>query len=221
MARYQQQKFVAEVRAHFPKFFEGTKVLEVGSWIVNDTVRSHFGACDYVGTDVAEGPGVDVAVVGQDLAFPTGAFDVVISCECFEHNPFWLATFLNMARMLRPGGLFVFTCAGIGRGEHGTNRRFPSGSLTAAAGHQDYYCNLSQRDFERRVPLANHFSDYAFIDNRYAKDLYFFGPNIAPRPTRQMREGSRHCGRRRVISPCRPAGPSRRRGVSASTQSGG
>src|SRR5262249_2718748 len=101
--------------------------------------------------------------------------DVVISCECFEHNPFWLETFLNMARMLRPGGLFVLTCAGVGRGEHGTARTGAAGSLTASAKQQEDYCNLSRRDFTKRVDLGNHFVEYAFFENRYAKDLYFVG----------------------------------------------
>ena len=175
MAHFQQLEFVAEVKVHFPDFFQRAKVLEVGSWIVNETVRTHFQSCEYVGTDVAAGAGVDLAIPGQDLALATASFDVVISCECFEHNPFWLETFLNMARMLRPGGLFVFTCAGIGRGEHGTSRRFPAGSLTALDKQSDYYRNLSKRDFESRITIANHFSHHAFIDNRYSKDLYFIG----------------------------------------------
>src|SRR5207237_8408702 len=162
MAHFQQRKFVAEVRSRFPEFFERAKVLEVGSWTYNDTIRTLFHSCDYVGADVAGGPDVDLVVPGQDLGFPTGHFDVVISCECFEHNPFWLETFLNMARMLRPGGLFVFTCAGIGRGVHGTARSTPTVSLTVAGEHADYYRNLSRRDFEHRIELRHHFARYAF-----------------------------------------------------------
>jgi SAM-dependent methyltransferase len=175
MAHYQQQQFVETVRTHFPEFFAHRKVLEVGSWSQFGSVRDLFTACDYVGTDVAAGQGVDLAVPGQELAFPTGTFDVVISCECFEHNPFWLETFVNMARMLKPGGLFVFTCAGVGRGEHGTSRTSPSASLTALQQHADYYRNLTQRDFDRRLDLGIHFSHYRFCDNRYSKDLYFVG----------------------------------------------
>jgi SAM-dependent methyltransferase len=175
MAHSEQQAFVRAVKVQFPAFFERCKVLEVGSWNVTGTIREHFQSCDYIGTDVAAGADVDLAVPGQNLDFPTGSFDIVISCECFEHNPYWLETFLNMARMLRPSGLFVFTCAGIGRGEHGTKRTDPRGALTALQGHPDYYRNLSRHDFVRRIDLPAHFSHHAFIDNRISKDLYFVG----------------------------------------------
>jgi SAM-dependent methyltransferase len=175
MAHFQQQRFVQEVKARFPEFFTRAKVLEVGSWDLNGNVRGFFEGCEYVGTDVAPGRGVDLAVAGQDLDFQDGAFDVVISCECFEHNRFWPATFLNMARMLRPGGLFVLTCAGIGRGEHGTSRTDASVSLSASQQHDDYYGNLSRNDFVRRIDLEALFSHYDFFDNRYSKDLYFVG----------------------------------------------
>jgi SAM-dependent methyltransferase len=182
MAHFQQLKFVETVKTYFPEFFGGAKVLEVGSWIVNETVRVHFQACDYVGVDVAEGPGVDLVGSGHDINLPTGAFDIVISCECFEHNPHWLETFLNMARMLRPGGLFVFTCASTGRGEHGTNRTTAGGSLTSLCLGSDYYRNLARRDFQRSVPLKDHFADHLLMINRYSKDLYFAGIKIGPAP---------------------------------------
>jgi SAM-dependent methyltransferase len=175
MAHFQQQKFVEAARSLFPEFFERTRVLEVGSWSYNGSIRELFESCDYVGADVAPGNGVDIAVAGQDLAFPTASFDLVITCECFEHNPFWLETFVNMTRMLKPGGLFVLTCAGTGRGEHGTSRTGVAGSLAAREQHADYYRNLTRSDFTRRVDLGAHFSHHRFFDNRYSKDLYFVG----------------------------------------------
>jgi SAM-dependent methyltransferase len=177
-------------------------VLEVGSWNVNGSVRELFQSCEYLGVDIAPGPGVDLVARGEALALPTASFDVVISCECFEHNPRWLETFLNMERMLKPGGLFVFTCSGIGHREHGTPRTSPSLSAATAAGADgDYYHNLSKRDFENRIALSSLFANYAFFDNHYAQDLYFVGvkssatlePGIATRiaalrsPVRRIR----------------------------------
>jgi SAM-dependent methyltransferase len=45
----------------------------------------------------------------QKLAFPDNSFDIVTSTEVFEHIPDDLAGFRELHRVLRPGGLFIFT----------------------------------------------------------------------------------------------------------------
>lgn len=175
MAHYQQQKFVEIVAEHFPEFFKEKKILEVGSWNANETVRKYFKDCDYVGADIAEGPGVDLVCPGEKLIFSDHEFDLVISGECFEHNPEWVATFQNMYRMLKPGGLCLITCATIGRGEHGTQRKSPSASLTVQAGHDDYYQNISKNDFSHQFKLSEMFEDYEMFYNIYFCDFYFIG----------------------------------------------
>lgn len=176
MAHYQQQRFVEVVAAGLPQFFRGTRVLEVGSWDANGSVRHRFTDCDYAGADIAAGPGVDVVCPGQDLSWPDGYFDVVMSLECFEHNPQWQDTLRNMLRMLRPGGLCLVTCACIGRGEHGTARRAANASLTAIAGHQDHYVNLRKADLEAAVDLQAEFGQaHRLFYNPYFYDLYLLG----------------------------------------------
>ena len=135
MSHPDQIHFLDLAKKGLPAFFTGQRVLEVGSLDINGAARSFFDDCEYVGLDVGEGPGVDVPVRGEDYGAPDASFDVVISCECMEHNPEWLATTRNMLRMLRPGGLFLLTCAGPGRKEHGTSRTTPGSSpLTVEAG---------------------------------------------------------------------------------------
>lgn len=176
MAHYQQQRFVQIVAERLPQFFRGTRVLEVGSWDANGSVRHRFTDCDYTGADVAAGPGVDVVCPGQDLAYPDGHFDVVMSLECFEHNPQWQATFRNMLRMLRPGGLCLVTCACIGRGEHGTARRAANASLTAIEGHHAHYVNLRKSDIAGAADLQAAFGEaQRLFYNPYFYDLYFLG----------------------------------------------
>ena len=114
MAHRQQQAFVATIKMAFPSYFAGSRVLEVGSLNINGSVRQHFSGGQYIGLDVGPGPGVDVVCQGQDYDAPDGSFDVVISCECLEHNPFWRETFENMLRLCRPGGLVIMTCASTG-----------------------------------------------------------------------------------------------------------
>ena len=173
MSHPEQLEFVASVRQRFPGFFTGRRVLEVGSLDINGSVRGMFTDCDYVGVDVAPGRGVDVVAQGQALDYDDASFDVAISCECFEHNPFWLETFVNMRRMA--SALVVFTCATEGRHEHGTSRTSPSDSpLTVGIGWE-YYRNLTAADFEDALPLADLFTAYEFLVNDSTHDLYFVG----------------------------------------------
>ena len=94
MSHAQQLKFV-EITS---KFFalnnsSNLKVLEIGSYIVNGTIRPYFEGSQYIGVDLIPGPGVDIVEHAEKINFPKEIFDVTISCECFEHNPYWLESF--------------------------------------------------------------------------------------------------------------------------------
>ncbi len=175
MAHYQQLKFVEILGSNFPKYFSNKKILEIGSWNVSGSVRQFFKDCDYTGVDVSAGPGVDIVCYGQDLSLPDKNFDVVISCECFEHNPAWIATFNNMYRMLNDDGIFILTCATYGRREHGTPRRAMQSSLTSSDAGGEYYLNLSDKDISSAVPISKLFSHHRFFYNPFSRDLYFLG----------------------------------------------
>ena len=114
MAHKEQSDYIDSLKAKFPLAFSGGRTLEVGSLNINGTVRNAFSSDEYVGVDVGAGAGVDIVISGHeyDNEMP---FDCCISCECFEHNPFWKETFLNMIRLCKSGGLVVFTCATTGR----------------------------------------------------------------------------------------------------------
>lgn len=175
MAHLAQRQFVSLVSEKLGRFFDGCSVLEIGSLDISGSVRDFFRNCKYVGVDVAEGRGVDVVCQGQDYDGPDNSFDQVISCEVMEHNPHWAATFENMIRLCRPGGLIVMTCATTGRGEHGTTRTAPDYSpLTVKLGW-DYYRNLSVEDFRQSTDIESKFSHYAFWVNWSSYDLYFCG----------------------------------------------
>jgi hypothetical protein len=170
MAHQQQFDFVKSVRDKFPESFNKAKVLEVGSLDINGSVRQFFTDCDYLGIDVGEGKGVDLVCQGQEMQAPKDSFDTVISCECFEHNPFWIATFENMHRMAKK--LVVMSCATTGRPEHGTARTSPA---DAPLVEWDYYKNLTEADFREKFDLDRMFSEYEFSVNGQTKDLYFYG----------------------------------------------
>ena len=175
MAHHQQFEFIDAVKAALPAFFRGQKVLEVGSLDINGSIRTAFDDCDYTGADLSPGPGVDIACPGQLLEFPSAHFDVCVSCECFEHNPYWVETWSNMLRMTRPGGLVLMSCATTGRREHGTTRSAPDSSPFTVEHGWNYYRNLTQADFESRFDLGQWFSDHDFVVSAESFDLYFVG----------------------------------------------
>jgi SAM-dependent methyltransferase len=175
MAHANQFDFVELVKKHFPEAFTGGRVLEIGSLDINGSVRSFFTGGSYIGVDVAAGPGVDEVCQGQLVGHPTGTFDVVISCECMEHNPFWVETVSNMFRMAKPGGLVIVSCATTGRAEHGTTRTSGTDSPLSIGIGWEYYHNVSLGEFKRSFNLAYWCEDYVLLSNWHNCDLYFVG----------------------------------------------
>ena len=171
MAHIEQREFFTAMAKRFPEYFRWCNVLEVGSLNINGTVRDFFTNCQYVGVDVGSGPGVDVVAHGENLTYKDDSFDVAVSAECFEHNPQWQATFMNMVRMTH--GLVMFTCATTGRPEHGTTRTDAGSSPLTA--DWDYYRNLEANDFTVGCDLNELFDQYEFSTNNYSHDLYFWG----------------------------------------------
>ncbi len=175
MAHIQQMFFIENIAKHFIEYFINKKVLEVGSFDINGSVRSLFKDCDYIGIDILAGNGVDCVCRGEDFEGHANSFDVVISSEMFEHNIEWVKCFLNMLRLLKKDGLMVFTCASAGRMQHGTQKYFPELSPGTVANGSDYYKNLTKNDIETIVDLKVFFEVYAFYEDRTSADLYFFG----------------------------------------------
>lgn len=174
MAHKEQSDYIALLQSKFPLAFKGERTLEIGSLNINGTVRNAFTSNEYVGVDVGSGPGVDVVISGHEYDSEK-PFDCCISCECFEHNPFWKETFLNMIRLCKSGGLVVFTCATTGRPEHGTERSTPQDSPLTIAKGWSYYLNLTEEDFQAIFNFDALFTDWQFSVNDQACDLYFYG----------------------------------------------
>jgi len=175
MAHQEQKDFVEKLRNSFSEFFTNKKVLEIGSLNINGSIREFFDNCKYTGIDVGFGDGVDIVCEGQNYKASDDTYDVVLSAECFEHNPYWLETFKNMIRLCKNNGLVFFTCATDGRPEHGTSKTTPLDSpLTVNLGW-DYYRNLNEKNFTDEINFDDYFSEYQFEINEEHKDLYFWG----------------------------------------------
>ena len=175
MAHQQQFDFIQSLKTKYPSNFNKVKVLEVGSLNINGSIRQFFTECNYLGIDV--GPGVDVDLVceGQKLDHLPETYDTVVSCECFEHNPYWVETFHNMYRMTKSNGLVIMSCATTGRAEHGTTRTSPQDSPLTTGKGWEYYKNLTAEDFIQNIDLDNMFLAYEFEVGAPHQDLYFYG----------------------------------------------
>lgn len=178
MSHPEQVEFVRLCREHLLNTGDAS-FIEIGSHNVNEFgvgLRTLFPAADrYVGVDLIDGPGVDLVAAGQEVDFPDASFDVALSCECFEHNPEWRATFRNMYRMTKPGGVVIVTVATGARLEHGTTRTDPKSSPGTSAIGWDYYQNLDEADFRSNFALDEMFSEYRFYRSWSSQDLYFWG----------------------------------------------
>lgn len=178
MAHKEQQIFCKNIKDKYPDFFSNKKVLDIGSLDINGSNKSYFSNCDYLGIDVGEGRNVDLVCRGHELEVPDETYDVIISTECFEHDMYYIKTIRNAGRMLKSGGLFVFTCATTGRPEHGTRRTSPSDAPLLSGEWSDYYKNLTEKDIREAIDIDLNFSEYKFDVNEKSHDLYFYGIKV-------------------------------------------
>lgn len=171
MAHPEQSRYVDSIADRYPDSFVGTRVLEVGSRNVNGSVRDYFLDCDYVGIDCVPGKDVDVVCFAHQYR-TSRMFDVVISCEAFEHDPYLAETIDNVVGiLLKKGGLFVGTWASPLRQEHGTIRTTGKDDLYGP--NPNYYKGVSALDFKL---LAGHLLDPLEVDEyRHNLDVYAFG----------------------------------------------
>lgn len=177
MAHKEQIDYCLKIKKKFPDFFTNKKVLDVGSLDINGSNRYLFDNCEYLGLDIAKGKNVDIVSKGHEYDAPDESYDFIISTECFEHDKYYEDTINNCIRLLKPGGMFLFTCATTGRPEHGTRRTSPRDApfLMQHEDWADYYKNLTIQDIKAVVDLEKHFCEYDFETNNSSKDLYFFG----------------------------------------------
>lgn len=171
MAHEQQKEFCLSVKNKFPSFFKLSRVLDCGSLDINGNNRYLFSECSYLGIDLGVGSNVDIVTPIHLFKPIFNNYDTIISTECFEHDIYYKASITNIIRLLRPGGLFLFTCATEGRPEHGTVNQHSNDSPFT----NSYYKNLTEKDIREFLNLEEIFQDYEFSINNITHDLYFWG----------------------------------------------
>ena len=175
MAHIDQINFVKEFKDYYinNNFNKDINILEVGSLDVNGSIKDLFNFCnDYTGVDLEKGPNVDLVMDGSEIYKLNKKFDMVISCECFEHAKNWKIIFKQMCEVAKENAFVLISVASTGRIEHGTQR---SGNWQSPGNKDDYYLNLTKKDFVNNFDLNNIFSNYFFYYNINSFDLYFVG----------------------------------------------
>jgi len=175
MSHIDQINFIKEFKEFYINngFNKDINVLEIGSLDVNGNIRNLFNFTnDYTGVDLEKGPNVDFVLDGIEIDRLNKNFDIIISCECFEHAKNWKIIFEKMCQISKPNSFIVISVASTGRVEHGTER---SGNWQSPGNKDDYYLNLTKKDFNANFDLPNIFSNYFFFYNINSFDLYFVG----------------------------------------------
>jgi hypothetical protein len=153
-------------------------VVDIGSMNVNGTYRELFDSnkWDYVGIDMAPGPGVDL-VIRDPYKFPLsdGSVDCVISGQMLEHNEFFWLTFGEKIRILRPTGLVFMIAPSIG-----PIHRFP---VDCYRFYPDSYAALAKYTNSMLVDcwldLASNFGDLVGVFSKtYRRELPQFDTHV-------------------------------------------
>lgn len=176
MAHPEQVTFCKSVQALHPSFFSNRLVLDIGSLDINGNNHYLFDNCMYIGVDLKPGKNVDIVSKGHELKFPDESFDLIISTECFEHDYYYKKTLPNILRMIKPGGMFMFSCATTGRPEHGTRMTTPEDApfMSDFGEWGDYYKNLDENDIREVIDIEKIFEIFNFSINKNSHDIYFW-----------------------------------------------
>jgi SAM-dependent methyltransferase len=97
--------FVLKYLQDLPRYADKI-VVEYGSAALDpmSSFRSIFMGYRYIGVDIQECSNVDLIIKDDKIPLPDGSVDVVVSSSCFEHSEFFWESFLEMVRIVKPGG---------------------------------------------------------------------------------------------------------------------
>jgi hypothetical protein len=98
-------------------------IVELGACSVNGSLRDHQPpGSRYIGLDIEAGPSVDVVIENSlILPFADSEADCVVSSSTFEHDKFFWQTFLELCRIIKPGGFLYLNSP-----SNGEFHRYPS-----------------------------------------------------------------------------------------------
>ena len=158
------------------------RVLDIGSGTSPNQTTTHRTLLadydvDYVGTDIRTGENIDVVMEKPyKLPLRSRSVDVVLSGQVFEHVPFFWASLLEVARVMKPRAYFFLTVPSRGHVHTDIDcwRFYPDGLRSMAAWAR---LNLIEAftDFPPSIPgrrRTRH--DFAKIDS----ENYYWGDSV-------------------------------------------
>lgn len=136
--------YIRDIKFDYPEIFKNNSVVEFGSLNVNGSAREVFDSKKYIGVDASEGKGVDFKCLCH--RYSIDKFDVVISTEMLEHDPYWDLSVVKMLSLLKEGGSLIITAAGPDRHPHGQK------TYTPLSG---YYRNIKSSELLALISTCN------------------------------------------------------------------
>jgi SAM-dependent methyltransferase len=135
--------------------------------------------CDYTGVDVRKGNNIDI-VMKKPYRIPlrSKSVDIVVSGQVFEHVPFFWASLLEIARVMKPHAYFFLTVPSRGH-MHSTYdcwRIYPDGLRSMAAWSRlrlrEGFTDFPPPIGDAGLPRKKH--DFAEIDS----ENYYWGDTV-------------------------------------------
>ncbi len=167
-------------------------IVDLGSCDYNGSYRPIFDhkPWRYIGADLAAGPNVDLVLRSPYTwhELRTGSVDVLVSGQTFEHTEFFWETMLEIARVLKPGGLCCIIAPASGN-EH----RFPLDCWRIFA---DGFRAVSRYAGLQVLHAHTHWAEPARYD--WESNKWHDSILIARKGPESLREKVRNCWLRRL-----------------------
>lgn len=158
-----QKIFMETQKIKYPNHFKGD-IIDFGSLDVNGNNR-YLADNSYVGVDVQVGDNVDIICKCHEFKAQK-KYDVVMSTEMLEHDPFWELSIKNMVKILKKGGLLLITTAGELREPHD-----PYEHKHVNKPYQEHYHNFTSNELSKIV--GENWANLDIINT--GSDIYIVG----------------------------------------------
>jgi len=136
----------------YPRYFNNAKVIELGSFNINGTVRDYFKGCDYTGVDWKPGPCVDVVSLIHNLSTEI-KYDTIISASMLEHDPWPEKSMAKMVDLMKPDGVLLLSW--------GCNHAVGAHCLAEAPDHE-YHALKGQIVHDFLVAAGLHIAEFRY-----------------------------------------------------------